>query len=462
VVRGRSPLCFVVMPFGTKRDAAGDTVDFDGVYERLLRPAACEAGLEPLRADQELIGGVIHKPMFERLVLADYAIADLTTANPNVFYELGVRHGVRPYSTVLVGAETKLIPFDLAPDRVLPYRLDAEGLPAEPEQDRRLLVEALRAAREASVDSPVFQLIGDLSPPDIERLKTDHFRSTATYSAEMKALLASAREEGVGAVRGIAADLGSTEDLEAGVLVDLLLAYRATGAWEEMVSLVGEMTAPLRRTVLIREQYAFALNRTGRSADAERVLREVLDEQGPRSETFGLLGRVYKDRWEATRKSSALTASGYLDQAIDAYRSGFEADWRDAYPGVNAVTLMEIREPGGTPQQVLVPVVGYGIQRRIAGGRADYWDHASKLELDVVVRDREGALRAAGSALATVREPWEAETTAHNLSLIRESRAQNDEEPDWADEIERELKTAALADQKPPSGAEPLRLERRA
>jgi len=59
------PLCFVVMPFGTKPDGAGGTVDFDAVYRDLLAPAVEAANLEPLRADQELAGGLIHKPMFE-------------------------------------------------------------------------------------------------------------------------------------------------------------------------------------------------------------------------------------------------------------------------------------------------------------------------------------------------------------------------------------------------------------
>ncbi|MGD2114277.1 MAG: hypothetical protein PVG07_04435, partial [Acidobacteriota bacterium] len=85
------PLCFVLMPFGEKPDAAGAVIDFDAVYEELIRPAVEAAGLEPLRADEERVGGIIHKPMFERLVLCDYAVADLTTANANVFYELGVR-----------------------------------------------------------------------------------------------------------------------------------------------------------------------------------------------------------------------------------------------------------------------------------------------------------------------------------------------------------------------------------
>ena len=106
------------------------------------------------------------------------------------------------------------------------------------------------------------------------------------------------------------------------------------------------MPEPVRRTVLVREQYG--LRSTAPSA-ARRPssLLELIEDHGPSSETLGLLGRVYKDRWEAAREGSVLRAEGHLDQAIDAYRRGFEADWRDAYPGINAVTLMEIRDPGG-------------------------------------------------------------------------------------------------------------------
>ena len=81
-----------------------------------------------------MTGGIIHKPMFERLILCDYAVADLTTANANVFYELGVRHAVRkPWSTLLLFAEGgSQLPFDVAPLRALPYQLTPGGTPDEP------------------------------------------------------------------------------------------------------------------------------------------------------------------------------------------------------------------------------------------------------------------------------------------------------------------------------------------
>ena len=103
---------------------------------------------------------------------------------------------------------------------------------------------------------------------------------------------------------------------------------------------------------------------------------------------------------------------------------------------------MEIREPGGSAQAELLPVVRYACLRRIEGGSPDYWDHATRLELGVIARDADEATLGARAALAAVRESWEPASTAYNLSLIRESRAERDEVVAWADEIEAELKRA--------------------
>src|SRR3954469_11121792 len=151
------PLCFVLMPFGRKPDATGMTIDFDAVYRELIAPAVRAAELEPIRADEEVTGGIVHKPMFERLILCEYAVADLTFANANVFYELGVRHAVRPYSTVLLFSAGTRLPFDVELDRGIPYPLAPGGTPADLDAARAQLTERLVAARDASVDSPVFQ-----------------------------------------------------------------------------------------------------------------------------------------------------------------------------------------------------------------------------------------------------------------------------------------------------------------
>src|SRR5438093_6505520 len=164
------PLCFVLMPFGTKPVGGGTPINFDAVYKDLIAPAISAAGLEPLRADEEISGGIIHKPMFERLILCEYAVADLTSANANVFYELGVRHALRPFTTVLLFAEGGRLAFDVAPLRALPYRLSSSGSPADVESKRQALTDRLIAARESSTDSPVFQLVEGLSVPEIDHV----------------------------------------------------------------------------------------------------------------------------------------------------------------------------------------------------------------------------------------------------------------------------------------------------
>lgn len=440
------PLCFVLMPFGKKPDSAGSTVDFDAVYRELIVPAVEEAGLQPLRADEEMTGGIIHKPMFERLILCPYAVADLTTANANVFYELGLRHAVRPWSTVLIFSEGGRLPFDVSHLRAFRYQLTAEGTPENLETARKALVERLREAREPTPDSPVFQLVEGMRPPEIDRLKTDVFRDRVRYSTQMKEQLAVARKQGIDALRSVERELGAIADQESGVVIDLFLSYRAVKAWDDMIALVERMSPPLAATVMVQEQLALALNRAAQGERAERVLTDLLDRRGPSSETYGILGRVYKDRWEAAAKAgNDFLARGLLEKAIAAYVRGFEADWRDAYPGINAVTLMELREPPDPRREKLIPVVAYAVERRIAAGKPDYWDHATRLELAVLAKNEEGALAALADVLAAVRESWEPETTARNLRLIREARQRRQEVVAWTKRVEEELERRARA-----------------
>ncbi|MEX5218025.1 MAG: DUF4071 domain-containing protein [Nitrospira sp.] len=439
------PLCFVLMPFGKKPDLAGSIIDFDAVYQSLIAPAVSESGLEPLRADEEMTGGIIHKPMYERLILCEYAVADLTTANANVFYELGLRHAVRPWSTVLLFAEGGRLPFDVAPLRAMPYRLTPEGTPQNVDVTKaalvKRLVEARRTASEdakAATDSPIYQLIENF--PDIDHTKTDVFRDRVRYSTELKSRLVAARKEGVDALRAVETGLGNLDNVESGVVIDLFLSYRGVKASEDMIALVRKMPRPLAATVMVQEQLAFALNRAGRGEEAEKVLTELLAKRGPSSETYGILGRVYKDRWEAALNAgNRVLARGLLEKAIEAYSRGFEADWRDAYPGMNAVTLMELKEPPDSRRMKLIPVVAYAVERRVATGKADYWDHATLLELAVLAKDEDRAMEALGNALAAVREPFEPESTARNLRLIREGRERRGEIIAWSKEIEDEL-----------------------
>jgi hypothetical protein len=174
-----APLCFVLMPFGKKLDAAGRVTNFDSVYEKVIAPAVARTGLEPIRADEEELGSTIHKPMFERLMLCQYAVADITGANPNVFYELGIHHAMRPRSTVIVFGE------QLTATRGNPHD-----------------------------DSPIFQLIEDMPRTEVDHSKTDSFRTQYDYPKKYKDRLRAAVKQGANAVQAVAGEPALADLLE--------------------------------------------------------------------------------------------------------------------------------------------------------------------------------------------------------------------------------------------------------
>jgi len=441
------PLCSVLIPRGSRADpASGRSIDFEAIYGRLVRPAVEAAGLEPLRAGDERPGSPVDRPSLERFLLSEYAVADLTAADAAVCYRFGARQALRPRRTVQVCARGCEPPLALDPRRGLTYGVGADGGPEAEQEDRRRLTALLRRARqERRTDgNRLVHLVDEAGVDEIKRLKTDVFRDQVEYSAAARERLAEARRCGVQAVLAARAALGPLAGLEAAVAIDLLLSFRAVGAWREMLDLVEAMPGPLARSVMVREQYALALNRAGEGERAERVLLELLDRWGPNSETCSILGRVYKDRWQAARDAGRDgEAAELLDKAIETYLAGFESDWRDAFPGINAVNLMEFRDEPDRRREELLGAVSYAVRRRVAAGEPDYWDHATLLELAVLGGDRQSAAAFLERALAAVRETWEPESTARTLVRIRDARRGRGEEIGWLDEIAAALEDAA-------------------
>jgi tetratricopeptide (TPR) repeat protein len=232
--------------------------------------------------------------------------------------------------------------------------------------------------------------------------------------------------------------LANLLEVESGVVVDLFLSLRDVKAYKAMIDLYERMPLPLKHAKMMREQLGFALNREGRFEEAEKVLREVIAEFGPSSETNGLLGRIYKDRWRAAKKEGLPEARALLKSAIDAYLAGFEADWRDAFPGVNALTLMELMPKPDPRQAKILPVVHYAAARK-AARNPDYWDHATLMELAVLDRRPDDAKEELGEALMLADLSWKPETTVSNLRDIREARESRGEDTGWVKRIEDTL-----------------------
>jgi tetratricopeptide (TPR) repeat protein len=409
-------ICFVAMPFGKKRDANGREIDFNSIYDDVLAQAIRDAGMTPYRADEELRGGFIHAPMYEALLLCDFVVADLTTANANVYYELGIRHAMRKHTTVLTVGGAEQLPFDVKPLRAISYDLTASGTVADPTKLATTLTAALKLAKDEALpktDSPLYELLDGY--PEVSHDRAEIFRNAATVTERLKNELAAMRGD-AGKLRDFAARLQNEPDVQSVLLLDLMISFRDVEAYDDMLALIDRFPAPLKTMRVVREQYALALNRVQRDDEAETILKQLVASHGDNPETWSLLGRIYKDRWK--RAASPLRAKGELTSAIDAYLRGFEADWRDAYPGINALTLLFAKDEHDPRFDKLLPIVRYSVERKIARSQPDYFDFATLVELAVHAGDRAAAEDALGRALATKPSAMMRKTTRENLEMI--------------------------------------------
>jgi len=168
---GNKKRCFVVMGFGTKTDyATGRKLDLNKSYRLLIKPVVEEKGLECIRADEIRHAGTIDLPMYQELLQADVVIADLSTANVNAFYELGIRHALRPRTTIVISENKLAYPFDLNHINITSYTHLGEGIEYEEvERFRKVLGEILQTVLDKEIpDSPVYTYLDRLTPPTLE------------------------------------------------------------------------------------------------------------------------------------------------------------------------------------------------------------------------------------------------------------------------------------------------------
>jgi hypothetical protein len=107
-------ICFVIMPFGRP---------FDKYYERVYRPAIADAGLAAERADEIFTPGPFMRDVVQGIVKSSIILAELTGRNANVFYELGLCHGLEK-TAVLVAQSEADIPSDLRALKFITYKVD--------------------------------------------------------------------------------------------------------------------------------------------------------------------------------------------------------------------------------------------------------------------------------------------------------------------------------------------------
>lgn len=431
--------CFVDMPFGQKMDLkSGVEIDFDQIFESAIRPGVEQAGLQCIRGDQESTGGLIHEAMFARLLLSEFVVADMTTANANVFYELGIRHAAKPYTTIPIFATLGAPPFDVNMIRAIPYALDGGQIAQAAAAELATQIEKrIRNALDSPVsDSPIYQLFKGYPTIELSHEMTDVFDDRIRVSEDFQrkldtALQSEPKGEALTRVCALEASLGDMRVRGRETLMKLFLAYRDLEAFQEMLDLYDGFPGELKHSEIARQQRAFALNRRDEPGDKDeaiRTLEKLRTERGDSAETGGLLGRIYKDLFRAAKKADDFAADGYLDEAIAAYTRGFESEPADYYPGVNAINLLIQKGTPNALQEVdrLAPLVSFAVARRGGAASEDYWDLATVLELAVAGRQYDDAMAVAPKVLAKAKAGWMLDTTGGNLAMLLELRPDED------------------------------------
>lgn len=334
--------CFVIMGFDKKVDhRTKRTLDLDKTY-RIIKAAVKDAGVECVRADEIMHSGVIDKPMYEQLLEADVVIADLSTSNENAIYELGVRHALRPNTTIVIAEKQFSFPFDLAHVVIRTYEHLGTGIDFE--EAERLKGELTAAVRElvaqTDVDSPVYTFIPGLRPPTTgpgEASAAAEVRAAASRAdaVEQEEEQSAEASPAYGALMQAFLDARGREDfVSAKALLESLLAAARPQSEKER--------AAHRDDPYLLQQHALATykSKTPDERTALEEARATLSKLEPESssdpETLGLWGAVHKRLWDATQDASQ------LDTAIRAYERGFFVKL-DYYNGINYAFLLDQR-----------------------------------------------------------------------------------------------------------------------
>ena len=417
-------ICFVSMPFGKKTDLyTGRQFDFDQIYQSLLLPAAEDAGYKAVRAD-DLAGSIIFRPLLERVIASDVFIADVTTANPNVLYELGLRHALSNATTVLVMASSVRLPFDISFARVIIYKVDDSGNLIDLSDVRRFLAEAIRQGiGRTGSDSPVYRLFPELHvelPGELIRTgqKTRSIPEQTVQAVALPPGLSSGEPP-----KKAEQDVGSGKDLDPASVLVALKGYQTTSAWADLVRYANALPQSLREMPQVEQLTALALNRLGRGEEGIAMMRSLIARTGGDSDSYGILGQIFKGLYASGQNRA------YLEEAIASYRSAFTIAPNDYYSGINLASLLSIY--GGTEAQKelsdLVPRLRSQLEQRITDPRTGYWDIESAFQLAVIARDWSAAEGLLSKMIDRAPSQWMLQLAENNLGSIAKSMEVEDQ-----------------------------------
>ena len=341
---------FIVRPFGKKRVAITEgqsvEVDFDAIDQALIQPALMRNGLAGETTGVIAEAGNIRVDMFQMLITYDLVIADISIDNANVFYELGIRHGLRPKGTILLRFSTpgKDTPFDLKTDRYIAY--DRENPVAAIALLTQSIKETVLSIHEnGRADSPVFGLLPALSPPDpaslvvVPRSFQEAVEQAEAQTRDGATTLALLGDEARRVRWG-------REGLRlVGRAQRRLSAFDA--ARETWEAVRKDLPDDIEANLMLATIY----QRLGNNVTASQACRRVLENKGAppakRADAHSQLARNEKAAWvkdfaalETQDAQQQAISDQRLIDALEGYQAGFTEDLNDYYSGLNALGLV--------------------------------------------------------------------------------------------------------------------------
>jgi 3',5'-cyclic AMP phosphodiesterase CpdA/tetratricopeptide (TPR) repeat protein len=361
----RAKIVFFSMPFGTK-PVGDEHHDFDETWKKLLK-AAVPDGWEDKRIDEVDAPGTIPEQFKEYLRSADVVVFDLTSANPNVLYELGIRDVFAPGRRVLVARVGTVSPFNIAAERVLYYAAELQVALAEGFPHR--------------LREQILQVRGGATSP----------RRAAGHEARLIAQIdrATTRPALVSIWR-------EWEQLE-GISVDPLLRLARLFSEHRRLDLAIDVARRAYQEAPdeweVARTLGWYLRRDGQSEEAVDLLRQAIALNPADLEALGMLGGLYKRyALDLRRAGDMAAAKGWFQQCQKMYSDASKVDPQDFYSLVNSGALSFI---GGEPTE------GYGRIVEVVGkdpSRLQTWDLLAFAEAELVVGDPKTALAAFASA----------------------------------------------------------------
>jgi O-acetyl-ADP-ribose deacetylase (regulator of RNase III) len=374
----KQPVCFVVMPYG-KRPVEDVEIDFDVIFDQCIAPAATAAGFEVVRSDREVASGVIMPRLFDSIYSADLVIADLTYQNPNVYYELGLRHALRPRGTLLI----RRTGGDLGVKRLGPRKrgavadtaFDIKGVTIwsyEPARDNLatavdgLRTQVERVAAAIDPDSPAFLYLEGLRV--VTGSPRAHARDDRTYEI--------LNEAGEPADRFVGYRSGDLKEL---------CDERAVDFWVNSENVLMQMARIYERSVSSTIRYLGAHQPDPAAADFDDTIANDLRRQlGSRNAVHQ--GEVVVTTSGRLRDTHGVKAILHAAVVTGAYGRGFQAISDDLLVETTRAVMKTVRgllrvaDPQESGESVILPLFGTG------QGRMDPYRIIERL-LDEVIQD---------------------------------------------------------------------------